>query len=167
MAKRPLLSNITCFGRLILADSWEPVFARLRIARFRRQLSEYLASGLGISAWSTARALRFPIRSAGGLRGGARRRRCRYWAGAVRGTGPARAGFSAGPGIACEGPVRSILLISRLPLTDIRTLAVDSSSRTSVALARILLAERYGCRPRFAAHEASRSSRCWRSAMRR
>ncbi|HWF11804.1 MAG TPA: menaquinone biosynthesis protein [Bryobacteraceae bacterium] len=50
-------------------------------------------------------------------------------------------------GIACEGPVRSILLISRRPAADIRTLAVDSSSRTSVALARIILAERYGCRP--------------------
>jgi chorismate dehydratase len=50
-------------------------------------------------------------------------------------------------GIACEGPVRSILLISREPFREIRTLAVDSSSRTSVALARIILAERYGCRP--------------------
>ena len=50
-------------------------------------------------------------------------------------------------GIACDGPVRSILLISRRPFEEIRTLAVDSSSRTSVALARIILAERYGCRP--------------------
>jgi chorismate dehydratase len=50
-------------------------------------------------------------------------------------------------GIACEGPVRSILLISRVPFSEIRTLAVDSSSRTSVALARIILAERYGCQP--------------------
>lgn len=48
-------------------------------------------------------------------------------------------------GIACEGPVRSILLISRQPFESIRTVAVDSSSRTSVALARIILAERYGC----------------------
>lgn len=50
-------------------------------------------------------------------------------------------------GIACEGPVRSILLISRVPFPEIRTLAVDSSSRTSVALTRILLAECYDCRP--------------------
>ena len=50
-------------------------------------------------------------------------------------------------GIACEGPVRSILLISRRPFAEIRRLAVDSSSRTSVALVRILLAERYGCKP--------------------
>ena len=58
-------------------------------------------------------------------------------------------------GIACEGPVRSILLISRRPFDDIRTLAVDSSSRTSVALARILLAERYGCQPLITAHAPS------------
>jgi len=50
-------------------------------------------------------------------------------------------------GIACEGPVRSILLISRRPFGDIRTLAVDAGARTSVALARIILGERYGCRP--------------------
>lgn len=54
-------------------------------------------------------------------------------------------------GIACEGPVRSILLISKQPFREIRTLAVDSGSRSSVALSRILLAERYGCRPEFRA----------------
>lgn len=58
-------------------------------------------------------------------------------------------------GIACEGPVRSILLISRRPFDAIRTLAVDSSSRTSVALARIILAERYGCYPQVMSHEPS------------
>ena len=50
-------------------------------------------------------------------------------------------------GIACDGPVRSILLISQRPFDQIRTLAADSGSRTSVALTRIILAERYGCRP--------------------
>ena len=54
-------------------------------------------------------------------------------------------------GIACEGPVRSILLISKRPYGEIRTVAVDSGSRSSVALTRILLANRYGCRPRFVA----------------
>jgi chorismate dehydratase len=54
-------------------------------------------------------------------------------------------------GIACDGPVRSILLISRCPFGEIRKLAVDSSSRTSVALARIILGERYGCRPEITA----------------
>jgi predicted solute-binding protein len=55
-------------------------------------------------------------------------------------------------GIACEGPVRSILLISQRPFDSIRTLAVDSGSRTSVALARIILAGRYSCNPRMTAH---------------
>jgi chorismate dehydratase len=56
-------------------------------------------------------------------------------------------------GIACEGPVRSILLVSRVPVESIRTLAVDSGSRTSVALARIILGERYRCFPEVFAHE--------------
>jgi len=50
-------------------------------------------------------------------------------------------------GIACEGEVRTILLISRRPIREIRTISLDSSSRTSVALTRILLAEKYGVRP--------------------
>lgn len=50
-------------------------------------------------------------------------------------------------GIACDGPVRSILLISRKPFGEIQSLAMDSSSRTSVALAQILLARLYDCRP--------------------
>ncbi len=50
-------------------------------------------------------------------------------------------------GIACEDTVRSILLISKVPLTRIRTLAADTGSRSSVMLARILLGERYGVEP--------------------
>jgi predicted solute-binding protein len=53
-----------------------------------------------------------------------------------------------GTGIACRGPVRSILLISRVAPDRIQTLATDSSSRTSVMLARILLAKRYGAEPK-------------------
>lgn len=52
-----------------------------------------------------------------------------------------------GTGIACRGPVRSILLVSRKPLRQVRVLAADHSSRTSVALARILLAEVHGAAP--------------------
>jgi chorismate dehydratase len=52
-----------------------------------------------------------------------------------------------GTGIACRGPVRSILLISKVPLNKVRTLAADTGSRTSVILARILLAERFGAEP--------------------
>ncbi len=52
-----------------------------------------------------------------------------------------------GAGIACRGPVRSILLISKVPFGAIRKLALDSSSRSSVLLARIILARRYGAFP--------------------
>lgn len=66
----------------------------------------------------------------------------------------ARLGLEAlpGAGIACRGAVRSILLISKVPPDRIRTLAADSSSRTSVALARIILARRYGAEPEFVSH---------------
>jgi chorismate dehydratase len=57
-----------------------------------------------------------------------------------------------GAGIACHGPVRSILLISSRPAADIRTVAADSSSRTSVQLARIILERRYGATPAIAPH---------------
>ncbi len=53
-----------------------------------------------------------------------------------------------GAGIACRGAVRSILLVSKVPRTRIRVLAADTSSRTSVQLARILLERNHGARPR-------------------
>lgn len=52
-----------------------------------------------------------------------------------------------GAGIACRGPVRSILLISKVPFAEIGTLALDASSRTSVALSRIVLSRKYGVSP--------------------
>jgi predicted solute-binding protein len=52
-----------------------------------------------------------------------------------------------GAGIACRGAVRSILLFTKVRPERIRTLAADSSSRTSVELARIVLARRYGATP--------------------
>ena len=57
-----------------------------------------------------------------------------------------------GVGITCLGAVRSILLFSRVPWKDVRTLATDMSSRTSVQLARVILRERFGVEPRITAH---------------
>src|ERR1043165_6131776 len=51
-----------------------------------------------------------------------------------------------GAGIACRGAVRSILLISKKPAAQIATLAADSSSRTSVELARVILEDRKSTR---------------------
>ncbi len=56
--------------------------------------------------------------------------------------------YFPGFGISSVGAVRSILLISKVPFREIKTLATDAGSRTSVMLARILLAERFGAEPR-------------------
>jgi chorismate dehydratase len=53
--------------------------------------------------------------------------------------------------IACRGPVLSVKLFSRGPIASIRSVALDEGSRTSVALTRILLGERYGLRPQLLA----------------
>jgi chorismate dehydratase len=50
--------------------------------------------------------------------------------------------------IACRGPVLSVKLFSRVPMERIRTLALDEGSRTSAALSKILLWERFGIRPK-------------------
>lgn len=57
-----------------------------------------------------------------------------------------------GAGVATHGAVRSILLVSKCPLDQVRTLAADTSSRTSVALTRIILSRRYGAEPEFRPH---------------
>ena len=50
--------------------------------------------------------------------------------------------------VACQGPVRSVKLYSRVPVEQIRTLALDEGSRTSAALAQILLKEQFGLQPK-------------------
>jgi chorismate dehydratase len=57
-----------------------------------------------------------------------------------------------GAGIACHGAVRSIFLISKVPYGEIRKLATDSTSRTSVALSRVILARKFGVRPEVRSH---------------
>jgi chorismate dehydratase len=52
----------------------------------------------------------------------------------------------ADPCIASLRRVRSIILLARRPLEEVETLAADTSSRTSVALADLLLRCRYGQR---------------------
>jgi chorismate dehydratase len=50
-------------------------------------------------------------------------------------------------GIACREEATSVLLVSKVPPERVRTLAAHTASRSSVALARLLLAERWGARP--------------------
>jgi chorismate dehydratase len=49
--------------------------------------------------------------------------------------------------IAATHEVRSVLLVSKVPPHRIRRLALDENSRTSVALAKIVLSRRYGVAP--------------------
>jgi chorismate dehydratase len=58
-------------------------------------------------------------------------------------------GLTVVPGLAIAslGPVRSVLLVSRVPVARIAALALDPASRTSNALAEVLLRERYGVAP--------------------
>lgn len=56
---------------------------------------------------------------------------------------------AGGLGIASRREVRSVVLLTRRPPAELRSVAVDSNSRTSVALLRILLARQHGCRPVF------------------
>lgn len=62
--------------------------------------------------------------------------------------------YFRGTGIACHGPVRSILLVSKVPFREIRTLATDLGSRTSVMLARVILAEKFGVEPNLISRRA-------------
>ncbi len=49
--------------------------------------------------------------------------------------------------VACEGPVRSVKLYGRVPPEQIRSLALDAGSRTSVTLGRLMLREQLGLQP--------------------
>lgn len=51
--------------------------------------------------------------------------------------------------ISADGPVQSVLLFSRVHFTQIRSVALDTSSLTSVALTKLLLERKYGCRPSY------------------
>jgi len=60
--------------------------------------------------------------------------------------------FVPGVGIGSRGAVASVALYSRGPLAEARTIALDTSSRTSVALTRILCQHRFHVEPRFVPH---------------
>jgi chorismate dehydratase len=54
-----------------------------------------------------------------------------------------------GIAIASAGAVRSVSLFHQVPLDAVRTVALDASSRTSVALLKVLLDERSGRQPEY------------------
>lgn len=51
--------------------------------------------------------------------------------------------------IAANGPVRSVLILSRVPPERIARVALDTSSLSGAAMARIILDESFGVRPEF------------------
>jgi chorismate dehydratase len=51
--------------------------------------------------------------------------------------------------VAANGEVRSILLVSKKPMELVRRVALDTSSRTSAGLVRLLCLERWGITPEF------------------
>ena len=54
--------------------------------------------------------------------------------------------------IGSSGAVRSVLLFARTPILEVKSVAIDTSSHTSVALLRIILGDGYGVRPDFMEH---------------
>jgi chorismate dehydratase len=58
--------------------------------------------------------------------------------------GPEPYAIVPGAGVTSNGPVASVAIYTRREPRDIRTIAMDSSSRTSVALAAILLRREFG-----------------------
>ena len=66
-------------------------------------------------------------------------------------------GYRTLPNIAIgsRGSVLSIQLFSHVPIQDIQQIALDTSSRSSVALLKILLAEKYHLNPKFIPCEPS------------
>ena len=60
--------------------------------------------------------------------------------------------FVPGVGIGSRGPIASVALYSRHPVGEIREIALDTSSRTSVTLIRVLCHHHFHIRPRFVPH---------------
>lgn len=71
--------------------------------------------------------------------------------------------FVPGVGIGSRGEIATVALYTRTPIRGIRTIALDTSSRTSVALTRVLCEKRFGIAPDFVPHRpdlAAMMARC-------
>jgi predicted solute-binding protein len=58
--------------------------------------------------------------------------------------------IARGACVASRKTVRSVVLASRVPITEIRSVALDTSSRTSAALIQIILGRFYSLSPTYA-----------------
>ena len=57
-----------------------------------------------------------------------------------------------GIGIGSRGPIASVALFTRVPIAAVRRIALDTSSRTSVALVKVLSRHRFHIEPEFVPH---------------
>ena len=57
-----------------------------------------------------------------------------------------------GIGLACQGQVRSVFLVSKMPFGEVGSFCADTGSRTSVVLVQILAAHMHGTMPRVLPH---------------
>ena len=78
-----------------------------------------------------------------------------------------RGDYTVVPGIsiASDGAVASVALFSTRPIEQVKTLALDISSRTSVALTRILCARKWGIAPAFTPAEPDIRAMLQRAAL--
>jgi chorismate dehydratase len=72
-----------------------------------------------------------------------------------------------GVGVASRGAVASVALYTRRETPEIRTVALDTSSRTSVALVQVLCRHRFGIAPRFVPYgpDLAAMTRDWDAAL--
>jgi chorismate dehydratase len=61
-------------------------------------------------------------------------------------------------GIGCDGPTLTVRIFSKVPMSEISVLACDPHSHSSVALARVLLAEMHDRHPEFVGFDARNPS---------
>jgi chorismate dehydratase len=61
--------------------------------------------------------------------------------------GPVTYDIVPGLAIGCDGPVNSVALFSRTPVDEVRRIAIDVSSRSSVGLVRVLCRHHFGIEP--------------------
>jgi chorismate dehydratase len=54
--------------------------------------------------------------------------------------------------VASDGPVASVAIFTSVPIERVRSIALDTSSRTSVALTRVMAARHFGIAPVFVDH---------------
>lgn len=63
--------------------------------------------------------------------------------------GPVTYDIVPGLAIGCDGPVASVSLLTRRRIADVRSIALDISSRSSVGLVRVLCRHHFGLTPTF------------------